>query len=378
MIMMVKKINVLMLLDKLNIGGTETNVFASTKELLKKGVTVVIAGRPGPMMEQFKTLGCSVYTQFPYDRESVLKALLHIIKNHDINILHAHQLPSGRYARKISEKLGIPVIFTVHGTYYKKKKIRQLLLSKKSNTKVSAVSVSPPVQDWLQRQGIQNVLIPNGINMQDFCFNNFSTLRQEIGLTQQEPIALYASRLAWDKVKVCRQFIEAGVDVRKRYFPNLHLVIVGSGKYSWKIKSLVDSIHKQSGEKFIHLLGSRNDMPTIYSGSTCVVGTGRVALESMACERPVIAMGTRGLFGIVEPSNFTEAWEHYFCDHKVFQPYSKEVFTTCLANVLSAPSKHIFLGKQGRKYVTQHFQITHVVQQLIQLYESKLLQVTKV
>jgi glycosyltransferase involved in cell wall biosynthesis len=378
MVMTIKDINVLMLLDKLNIGGTETNVLASTKELLKKGVKVVIAGRPGLMMEEFKKLDCPVYTQFPYEREYILKALLNIVKKHEINILHAHQLPSGRYARRMSDKLGIPLIFTAHGTYYRKKKISNLLLSKSHKAKVTAVSVSPPVLDWLQRQGIQNVLIPNGISMQDFCFNNFSTLRQEIGLTQQEPIALYASRLAWDKVKVCRQFIEAGVDVRNRYFPSLHLVIVGSGKYSWKIKSLVDSIHKQSGENFIHLLGSRNDMASMYSGSTCVVGTGRVALESMACERPVIAMGTRGLFGIVEPPNFTKAWEHYFCDHKVFQPYSKEIFTTFLAHVLSAPSKHAYWGQQGRQYVTQHFQITHVVQQLIQLYESKLFQVTKV
>ena len=48
----------------------------------------------------------------------------------------------------------------------------------------------------------------------------------------------------------------------------------------------------------------------------CVVGTGRVAIEAIACKKPVFAAGNNGYFGLLNCDNIENAWRVYFGDHK--------------------------------------------------------------
>ena len=50
-----------MILDAFDIGGTETHVLSLTKELLKQGVSVFVAGDAGPLENKFRMLSCEVY-----------------------------------------------------------------------------------------------------------------------------------------------------------------------------------------------------------------------------------------------------------------------------------------------------------------------------
>ncbi|WP_202078575.1 glycosyltransferase [Caldalkalibacillus salinus] len=367
-----RQIRVLILLDELNVGGTETHVISMARQLIQRGVHVVIAGRSGPMLPEFQKLGCPVYTHFPKG-ESIKQALRSIAQRHQINVIHAHQLPSGRQAKKLKEQTGIPMVFTVHGLYYKKRLLRTLL-SSKGRRPIQVVSVSYPVYEWLKRQGIHSRIIQNGIDIQQYCYQQPMKLRQELNIPYDVPLLLYSSRLAWDKLKLCRQFLASASQVKKRYFPQLRIVLVGSGKYEGRIQQLIQEIHENHQQSFIHFLGARHDMPALYSASNCVVGTGRVALEAMGCERPVIALGTKGFFGLVQPSNYKLAWKTYFCDHKAYLPFNQNLLTTQIAYVLASTDRQNHLGQLGRNYVAQQYQVVHSVQQTLLLYQSLLSQ----
>jgi glycosyltransferase involved in cell wall biosynthesis len=75
-------------------------------------------------------------------------------------------------------------------------------------------------------------------------------------------------------------------------------------------------------------------MATVYKNADCVVGTGRVALEAMACKRPVVAVGCEGFFGVVNSLNLDEAWACYFGDHSAIQPSSRALIRSAILEVL--------------------------------------------
>jgi glycosyltransferase involved in cell wall biosynthesis len=358
------KLKVLMLLDKLNVGGTETYVIAVTKELLQQGIEVVIAGRTGALKEEFLKMGCPVYTKFPNRKKDIIKKLHYIIKKHRINLLHSHQTPSGLYAKSLSSLLKIPLVFTVHGSYYHKKSLKKIL---KPPTKT--ISVSPPIQYWLNGYKIKNSLIPNGIDTHVYSYKKDSLLlKEELGIPEEASVLVYAGRLAWEKGDICKSFIDAGLELRD-VFHSLQLVIVGGGIHEENIKSYVASVHQKTGVKFIHQLGARKDMDSLYSMSDCVVGTGRVALEAMACERPVIAWGTRGLYGLVTPDHLSEAWSYYFGDHKADQ-LKGESLSSLLKTVLLSEDERKVWGQKGREFVLQNFNISNIVKEIVEFYRS--------
>lgn len=56
--------------------------------------------------------------------------------------------------------------------------------------------------------------------------------------------------------------------------------------------------------------------------SDCVVKTGRAALEAMSSERAVIATGSKGFLGLINPKEYKGLY-YYFGDHKHLEDWSK-------------------------------------------------------
>jgi glycosyltransferase involved in cell wall biosynthesis len=212
--------------------------------------------------------------------------------------------------------------------------------------------------------------------LKEYNFVENSELRRNLNIPEGAPVVLYVSRLGdARKSEICKLFLEASIQLRNERFPSLHIVVAGESINKTHLQpliSLVESAHSSSNEKFIHMLGKRRDLPELYSIANCVVGTGRVALEAMACERVVIAVGYDGFFGIVRPKTFNKAWLYYFGDHKSIRPYTSDRIAADLKRVLLSPSRQTRWGKQGRDFIAQNFEIESVVNQLLGLYSSHL------
>jgi L-malate glycosyltransferase len=119
----------------------------------------------------------------------------------------------------------------------------------------------------------------------------------------------------------------------------------------------------------VHFLGEQMDMCSLYSISDCVVGIGRVTLEAMSCRCPVVAVGTSGFFGALEPARFNEGWIHYFGDHTAPYPLSSSRIRHSLQDILNSHGKSEWYGVSGRKYVKKYFRIDVVTTQVMDVYE---------
>lgn len=370
-------LRIMMVLDQFNVGGTETHILTTVRELMRRRIHVVVVGRKGEMMDAFAALGCPIYElnfvtdQYLENRaeeKNIVGQLKQIINIEGINLIHAHQIPSGHFAMMASEQLRIPVVFTVHGHYSS----LEAEILKKSQ---SLICVSPSVYKNLPVKGVAAHLIPNGVDTVQFNERPFvqTDLRKELGISETAPLIMYAGRLSWEKADICRDMIEACRQLREEHFPDIHLLIVGEGRQSDSISELVNEVHEQTGEDFIHLLGNSFNMPRYYSISDTVVGTGRTAIEALASRRPVIAIGIKGFIGHVHPGNYEVTWSSWFGDHHADEMWSVPKIKQSLQQVLSLSDEE--WEEQGwvsRNFVKGKFDIQKTTNALLEVYKDVL------
>lgn len=85
-----------------------------------------------------------------------------IIRTEKIDLVHAHQVPSGIVALEAARTLRVPFLFTVHGTYYDPAFLSVLRRS------ATVTCVSPAVLRMLQNAGIQAFVVPNGVDPSEY------------------------------------------------------------------------------------------------------------------------------------------------------------------------------------------------------------------
>ncbi|SFK94752.1 Glycosyltransferase involved in cell wall bisynthesis [Paenibacillus sp. 1_12] len=370
-------LRILMVIDQFNIGGTETYTLSLTRELLKKGATVVLVGKKGKLLGHFLGLGCSYYElDFVLDtyepdsqnRELYIKFLQSIIAAERIDLVHGHQIPSGSIAITAADWMNVPFVFTVHGTYYDPEFLQLL---HKSTT---VTCVSPSIQRLLASKGLDSTLIPNGIDVMEY--QPYSTfyrrhLRHKLAIPQYATVILYAGRLSWEKADICEYMIHITSALRYTNDPNVHLIITGGGSKQESIIKLVNNHRKLTDHPFIHYVGEVTDMCAYYCISDYIIGTGRIALEAMACERPLLAVGTLGVLGLVKPELYEKAWDSWFGDHDCPQILSGTVLANQLKSMLSLnQQQRLDTVNAGRRFVMDHFHISQTTEKQLSLYDQ--------
>lgn len=366
---------ILIVIDGFFIGGTETQILSTVPDLLKNGAHVVIVGAHGPLIDSFRALGCKIYeVKFPLDEtvptstwQDIEANLTSIINSEAINLIHAHQVPSARFIMRLARRRNLPFFFSVHGTYYDIRSLKAML-----EGSVNVISVSQPIHDWLLANKIHSRILPNGILLENYPPLNREYIRAEFGLSQTTPVILYAGRIAWEKADICIQLMEACHQVRLQSFPDLRLFIAGDGTGYNAVAKHAQHLHTLNQQPFITCLGDQLNMNRIFALADCVVGTGRVAIEAMACERAVVAAGSRGMVGLLSPENFDTAIRYHFGDHKADRAITQAELVDAINTVLSSPESRARLGTQGRQCVESNFNIHHIAMQLDGMYRVAL------
>lgn len=375
-VIILDRVRILLVIDALYIGGTETHVLGLAKELIKNNIFVAIAAQKnGSLVNSFEELQCPIYhIDFPktislsknHELELVQK-IEQIIDFENISHIHIHQTPSGYLAGQAANNKGIATVLTIHGTYYPNHEIEELF-----KLADAVICVSPPLCNYAKTFNIENpYLVPNGIDLEYYPGNSSSEeIRNDLKIPKDSIVLLYASRIAWAKAHVCSIFLRACKDLKLNLFPNLHVIIVGGGDKLDDIKFLSRKIEETCNDTFIHVVGEQKNLNAFYGAADCIVGTGRVALEAMASEKQIIAIGNHGYFGIVNNDNLEEAWNHYFGDHGSIVPCSRHIVRDDLTKLLTDQEQLKLNGKKSREIIKEKFNIQTVTQEILKIYSE--------
>lgn len=371
--MAASKPKVLMILDAMFFGGTETHVYTLTQSLIKQGVEVSICAGSGPLKSDFEKLSCKVHVvpfiqaRTPAARKQLRIKIGQIIRQDGITHMHIHQSHSGFIAYPVARQHRLSVLMTLHGMYYDLAAIKRM---KRSGLKV--ISVSPPLRKWAKQQGLRSHTIPNGISVNRFRpkQHGLAHLRRKLGLREDDKVVVYVGRLGYDKAHVANRVIEACKNLVMSGEKRLVLVIVGSGPQAETVKNSARAAERQAGRSFVRFYGARRHIRPYYVIANCVVGTGRVALEAMACGRPVVAIGVTGVFGRVSPSRLRAAWHYYYGDHIAPYPHNASRLERDIRYILTSANRQQRYGKAGRAFVVERFNSDRIAGEMQQLYRT--------
>ena len=296
---------VMQVLPALVTGGVERGAVDIAAALVADGWRSIIVSSGGPMVREVLRAGgehieLPVHSKSPLVMRRNTQRLAELIRQHDVDIVHARSRAPAWCARRAARQSGRRFLTTFHATYNLGLPLKRLYNSVMvDGDRMIAIS------DYIARHAIQTYrvdpakvrVIHRGVDIDLFDPARVSAerliqLSTDWRLPDGVPVIMMPGRLTrWKGQGV---LIEAMARLGRN---DVRCLIVGAekgrGSYRRDLEALIEK-HRLNG--IVHLVGNCNDMPAalmladvVVHASTDPEGFGRVIAEAQAMGRPVIA-----------------------------------------------------------------------------------------
>ena len=292
-----KKINILQLITGLGMGGAEKVVLDLAKYTSKDDFNtyVVSMSKRDELLGEFLENGINTKilnkSNSLKDFLKIVKELNQVIKQNNIQIIHAHMTHSVIVASilKILNQT-LKIVYTSHNLNIGSKSREIIIWGLKSFRDVDIV-FSKDILKFFYKSNYE--VIPNGIKIEKYNLN----------LKKNDKFTFIAiGRL--ETVKNHKILVEIANRLKDKF--DFEIQIVGNGYLKKDLESL---IVKYNLEDSVKLLGLRNDIPKLLNKSHCLVmpslweGLPIVILEAGASSLPVISTPVGSIPSLLNDNN---------------------------------------------------------------------------
>ncbi len=308
---------ILQVLPKLDAGGAERVAIEIAEAVRLAGHRSIIAAEDGHLSSLAARAGVEVIhlglsTKNPLKIWRNTRKLKKIIKENQVDLVHAHSRAPAWSAYRAAKRVGIPFITTYHGAYGERTRL------KKRYNKVMAagarvVAVSHFIEDLIKsRYNIDPKkisVIHNGVDLQKFDpasvrGDRAVRLAKEWRIENGQPAILLPARLTGWKGQ--RLFIRALAKMRHDEAVG---ILIGSDqgrhKYTGELLALAERLGVGGR---LRLAGHVDDMPAALKLADIVVNCstepeafGRTIIEAQAMGKVVVAAGHGGAHETIDP-----------------------------------------------------------------------------
>ncbi|MBE7004895.1 MAG: polysaccharide pyruvyl transferase CsaB [Ruminococcaceae bacterium] len=378
-----KSKKVLMVLMGLEIGGAETHVVELSKELHRKGWDVAVVSNGGVYERELAEAGIRCHHAPLHKRDAFLMLrslhiLRRVIREEKPDVVHAHARIPAFLCGILQRQMGFPFVTSAHWVFYVNG-----LLKRIANWGERTVAVSDDIKAYLiESYGVpaEHISVTiNGIDTDKFSPEvSGERVLREFGLSDQQPVISYVSRMDESRALVARQLVSIAPRLREA-IPGVQLLIAGGGDVFDEIKARADAANEKAGERYVVMTGARTDINEIAAAGELFVGVSRAALEAMAAEKPVIVAGNEGYIGLFDESKLALAQSNNFCCRGCEQSaedrlYNDIVYAMCELD----REKRVDLGKYGRKVIQQYYSVARMAEDCEAAYREVLNEHTRV
>lgn len=353
--------NILMLLDQFNVGGTETHVLTLCEALNKVNIkTIIVTVNENRIRSpyQSKVILKEICKNECASRIESLKKLVNLYK---IDLIHCHGLESMILARKLYDVTNTPYIITIHGLYYHKDALLYAC-DKAKHVIVVSKPVKKLVSESISDNGMDKIsLIYNGIKIKkDYEIVQNNNLKCKLGIPVNAKVILYCSRLSFSKGRLAENFIHQSKNLLK---DNIYILIVGNGVKKKSIDFYANQVNYEYKKNKIITIGNIYNINAYYGISDIVVGTGRVAIETLNFSKPIICTGIKDYLGIFSFENYNEILDTYFGDHGFNHKIEKLSIESSIRYLLENPGKYKEISDWGKSYCDSNFDLEKLIKQ---------------
>jgi glycosyltransferase involved in cell wall biosynthesis len=366
------------------VSGSGINTFLSMQGMDKTLYEVDLACAPGgrliPLVEEnhmeVRTFKNMVQPLRPFKDTLALIDLTAFLRKNPYHIVHTHNSKAGFLGRLAAKLVGVPVIVhTVHGfAFHDEEPLWRQMLFRNLERLASRWSdrmifISQPLIDWALKDHIVGedkiAKIYSGIQLDKFHpvkSEEKDQIRSKWSLQKEEAVVGIVSKL-WEG-KGHTVLIEA-FKLLKEKIKDAKLVIVGEGY-------LYDELFRRVGNNGLRdsvlFTGFQMDVSEIIATFDVAVlpsffeGMGRVILEAMAMEKPIVASRVGGIPDLIDQG----------INGLLVRPGDARELADALERVLSDNGLAKKLGKEGRKKIKDQFSADVMVRSIEKLYRELL------
>ncbi|MFZ1977845.1 MAG: glycosyltransferase, partial [Bacteroidota bacterium] len=155
-----------------------------------------------------------------------------------------------------------------------------------------------------------------------------------------------------------------------RCYPEVEIHIVGGMSEQEKIVHAAEKFNAQAGKRFIVIEGFSRNVQEAYRRADLVIGSGRVAMEALACGSLVVSIGESNVVGLITEKTKTRALVTNFGDLDIRKPINVEESVAEILTALRNPG--IVPAGWGRAFIADYFDVKNIIQKLDLMYASLL------
>ena len=366
------ELTILHLLPWLNFGGVERYVVGLSAALQERGHRCIIVSKGGELLPQAEAAGVRHIPLAIHGPRgfSALPKLARIIENEHVDLLNAHNWTAGAVGNLAARLAQIPYVFTVHGArdpfqrffvYYWGPKV--VAMSAASRDQLINGFHLPPERVALSLIGVDTDRFKPQAPA--------SAVMDNLGLEAEAPKIVHVSRFSRGKAEVALRLI-AAAPALEEHVAGFQVLLAGVGPLAQEVAARVDEANKALGRRAFIFAGGRADVPELMSVADVAVGTATVALEAMACGKPVVAAGKVGFVGLVTPETFDAASATCFGDHAAAEPTTPGELASAVIAVLTDPARRRRLGEFGRRMALESFSLRRAAENVEGIYRDVL------
>jgi glycosyltransferase involved in cell wall biosynthesis len=387
------KLNVLLTLNNLYIGGSQESVRTLAKYLSSDRCTPVICALfdGGPLCDDLVEQGLNVevlhlrrrpFLAFPWyvvDMIRLWRFLARIISKYKINVVQTYILGSQHFhVLALARLMGVPIVILnfrnekfLPFSHDKglKNRIHRLAYRLARRWASDYVAVSAEVKQAMMRLlGLQEdevTVVCNGVDIDIYRRSvDRDQVRRQLDIDREARILLTVATLKTQKGHC--YLIDAAVEVIRQY-RDIHFLFVGDGDLRPELQTQVDA---RCISDRIHFLGDRRDVSTILAVSDIFVlpslweGLSMALLEAMASAKPIVATDVSGTDQVMI-HNETGI---------LVSPGDSDALIQAIGDLLSNPLRAKKLGEAAQQRVETMFGAKLQAQEYLALYRRLMVQ----
>lgn len=341
--------NILMALSQLEVTGAEVYGVTISDELIKRGHNVTIVSDTLSTKCEAEYIKIEFNKRSGFNRFSQVKKLLKIIKEKNIHVVHAHSRASSWSCEIACKIANIPLITTTHGRqpiHFSRR------LFKGFGRETIAVC-----------ENIKNHLI-NDLGVDDKKITvlrnpmktEFFTLNEEEKESSEKKIISIIGRLSGPKGDVAYELLE-----KLSSNKNFLIQIIGG-------KTIPENFNKFVDMENVIFLGFIDDVATKIRNSDIIIGAGRVAIETLLYEKPLIAVGEAKFIGFINQENIIEGLESNFGDIAEKQSINLTTLSSEIEKALNFSKKE---SKYLRNQIENEISLKQIVDKIEKIYAKQ-------
>jgi glycosyltransferase involved in cell wall biosynthesis len=358
---------VLLVIDELDIGGTEQQILELVRQLPRsRYAPVVCCFRYGRKAAEIAGLGVRVVHLAKRGRVDVglVAALARLLRTERFDVVQTFLIGANLWGRLAALVARVPVVIAsernVDVWEEPAKRALGLLLARVTDR---IVANAEAVRAYLVGRGADParvVTIRNGVDPGRFETPlDTAALRRDLGVAGDVQLAAVVARL--EPQKGHDVVLEAAARLRDR-FPRLRYLFVGGGSAEAALRAAV--VRRGLTDR-VTVTGFRTDAADLLRAADLSVlvstkeGLSNTLLESLAAGRPVVASRVGGNAEVVSDDVGI-----------LVPPRDPDALTAALARLAADPAAAAAMGARGRARVRREFSVARMAGETAALYEE--------